>query len=207
VESHPTKWLVVFDMDGTLLPGTTSAREISRIAGALAEISELEQRYSLNEVDSMAFSVEALRLWGSEGEGVFRRAWDAAPKLRNIDQTLDTLHRNGAVTCLITMAHRAFAECFSSFQHIYSSDYGQRIINPEDKPRIASMLASEFNVPPERIAAFGDSHSDIPLFRTVTHSVAINGSDDVVSLARHCYIGTDCSEAAALVFPDWFGRC
>jgi phosphoserine phosphatase len=45
--------LHVFDMDGTLLKGTTASLQIARHLGCTRELAELEARFAAGEVDRL----------------------------------------------------------------------------------------------------------------------------------------------------------
>lgn len=196
--------LVVFDMDGTLLPGTTAAQEISREAGVLQDIQDLEEQYYQDKLNSFEFSKRALSLWNAAGPSVFQTAWQGSPKLKNIRSTIATLKKKGVTTMLVTMAPLEFARNFDAIDHIYGSRYGEEIINPEDKPQIVMALAKAQGIPLEKVIAFGDSHSDIPLFRIVENTVAVNGTKEIQEIAKYSYDGPDLMAATKLVFPKWF---
>jgi len=121
--------LFAFDMDGTLIPGTTAAQEISRAAGCLDQIRTLEQRYGRQEIDSLEFSRRALELWASAGDDLFARAWRAAPKLSGITEVLAAIRSEGHISCLLTMAPGAFAAEFTGFDHVHGSEHGRTILS------------------------------------------------------------------------------
>lgn len=199
----PSK-LAIFDMDGTLIPGTTAAQEIAKTSDTLKEIQALESSYSRGEIDSMQFSHRANEYWHQSGPQLYQQAWEASPKLENISSTLASLRSNGFITCLITMAPIEFARCFQEFDYVYGSNYGKRIINPEDKPNIALNLQRKYQIDLENTFAFGDSHSDIPLFSILTNTLAVNGSPELQELAKAAYVGNDLREATELLIPECF---
>lgn len=198
----PAPALAVFDLDGTLLPDTTSCREISRAAGRQTVIEDLEAAYDRGEIDSRAFAVTALQCWSDAGPGVYRRAFDTARFIGGIQECLTWLARQRTRTVLVTMAHREFAECFEGFDRVYASSYPDSILNPEDKPRIVKQLMSDMSITPDDVIAFGDSTSDLPLFRTLWHTVAVNASPALTGIAAHHYLGDDLREALRLVCPS-----
>ncbi len=55
--------LHVFDMDGTLLRGTTAAIEISRRVGRLEPLGELERGFAAEEISAADFALETHALW------------------------------------------------------------------------------------------------------------------------------------------------
>lgn len=194
--------LAVFDLDGTLLPDTTSCREIARVVGRHGDIHDLEAAYGRGEIDSRAFAVSALECWSAAGDGVYRRAFDAARFIDGIQDCLTWLRARGTTTVLVTMSHREFAECFEGFDRVFASDYPEDILNPEDKPRIVEQLRSELGIEPDDVIAFGDSTSDLPLFRTLRNTVAVNASPSLAELATHHYDGDDLRKALQLVCED-----
>jgi phosphoserine phosphatase len=64
--------LHVFDMDGTLLRGTTAAIEISRRVGRLQPLAELERRFAGEEISAPDFAVETHRRQARSGRGSVR---------------------------------------------------------------------------------------------------------------------------------------
>jgi phosphoserine phosphatase len=48
--------LVIFDMDGTLLPGSTACKEIAKHANTLHELLELEERFAAGGMDTADFA-------------------------------------------------------------------------------------------------------------------------------------------------------
>ena len=55
--------LHIFDMDGTLLTGTTANLEIARHLGTLPELHDLEARFAAGTLDTRGLSAEIHRLW------------------------------------------------------------------------------------------------------------------------------------------------
>lgn len=191
--------LAVFDMDGTLLPGTTACQQIARAAGDPELIDRLERDYRAGLIDSTRFAVLALESWARAGGDLYRRAFDACPKIGGVTETLAALRARSVTTCLITMAPREFAECFTGFDHVFASTYPTDILNPEDKPVVVRDLQHRLGLDAARTIAFGDSDSDVPLFETLTRTVAVNATSNLVSLAAHRYDGDDLRAALGLV--------
>jgi phosphoserine phosphatase len=191
--------LAVFDMDGTLLPGTTACQQIALAAGTPEVVASLELDYRRGVIDSTTFAERALESWAVSPTGLFRRAFDACPKIGGLDRTLATLRDRGFATCLVTMAPREFAECFDGFEHVYASTYPTYILDPGDKPVVVRELQARLAVDDGRTIAFGDSDSDIPLFSVLSRTVAVNPTPDLAALAAHTYTGDDLYEALRLL--------
>ena len=56
--------LFVFDMDGTLLPGSSASLEIARALGALDDLHALEARFSVGGLDTRGFAAAVHDLFG-----------------------------------------------------------------------------------------------------------------------------------------------
>lgn len=138
--------LAVFDMDGTLLPGTTACQQIALAAEAPTVIEQLEHDYRNGLINSTVFAERALESWAHKGDDLYQRAYLAAPKIAGVDRTLRWLRSHGIVTCLVTIAPRQFAECFSDFGHVYASTYPTDILNPEDKPHVVRELQQKLGI-------------------------------------------------------------
>jgi hypothetical protein len=59
----PVTTLHIFDMDGTLLRGTTANLEIARHLGSTEQLVELEARFAAEEIDTRGFSAAIHKLW------------------------------------------------------------------------------------------------------------------------------------------------
>jgi phosphoserine phosphatase len=55
--------LHIFDMDGTLLRGTTASLEIARRLGCLPDLLRLEADLAAGTVDTRGFAADICRLW------------------------------------------------------------------------------------------------------------------------------------------------
>ncbi|MDO0929514.1 haloacid dehalogenase-like hydrolase [Streptomyces sp. TG1A-8] len=192
--------LAVFDMDGTLLPGTTACRQIALVAEDPLVVERLEGDYRDGLIDSTEFARRALASWAHAGPGLYRRAFDACPKIGGVERTLAWLRARSVVTCLITMAPRPFAECFTGFDHVFASSYPDDILNPEDKPEVVRRLQRRLGIDGMRTIAFGDSDSDIPLFRALTRTVAVNATPNLAAMAARRYDGDDLWEALRTLY-------
>jgi phosphoserine phosphatase len=196
--------LAVFDMDGTLLPGTTACQQIALAAGDPETVACLEFEYKRGLIDSTTFAKRAIESWAVASGNVYRRAFDACPKIGGIDRTLRSLRARSFTTCLITMGPKEFAECFEAFDHVYGSKFPAHIIDPAEKPIIVRKLQRELGVDDARTIAFGDSDSDIPLFSALRRTVAINATPNLAAIAAHAYNGGDLWEALRMVAAEHF---
>lgn len=188
------KGLVVFDMDGTLIPGQTASQNIGNETNTLSKVHRLEAAYRQGICTPAQFATELHETW-SEYPGCYRKAFENSVLLKGITPAVETLHSLGYATCLITMSPLAYAINFAEFEFVFGSQPPHSIISPDDKPLIAKQLANSMNISNKSLIAVGDSSSDIPLFKMASYSLAVNGDSDIEALASHSYRG-GCLEQA-----------
>ncbi len=194
-----TAGLAVFDLDGTLLPGTTACRQIALAAGDPETVASLELEYKRGLIDSTTFARRALRSWAAAPGDLYRRAFESSPKIGGLEPALSSLRAASITTCLLTMGPIEFAECFAGFDHVFASRFPERIVNPADKPVIVRELQRSLGVDDARTIAFGDSDSDLPLFSVLHRTVAVNATPNLAAIAAHAYDGDDLTEALRIV--------
>jgi phosphoserine phosphatase len=198
--------LFVFDMDGTLLTGTTACIEIAKVSGTLDELHILEQKFAAGEIDAFCFAQNIGALWGMVDEQVVRTAFEATPKLANIKAVTALIRRGGGKSCLITMSPDFYANLFYEygFDFIGASQFPrspgeevkrENILSPEDKATIVGRWCDRLGFELNQCVAFGDSMSDYLLFKELEHTVSINGDSTLKDLARYHYEGSDLHDA------------
>jgi phosphoserine phosphatase len=141
-------------------------------------------------------------MWGVVPVEVAQQAFATAPLLANIRDVLTDIHRRDERACVITMSPDYFAEQFLDFgfDAVYASRFPRTasaaldesaILNPEDKPRLAAGFCAEHDLQMRDAVAYGDSMSDVFLFRAVGLRVSINGDHHIADLADIAVEGTD----------------
>lgn len=202
--------LFVFDMDGTLLIRTTACIEIAKVSGTLGQLHILEQQFSSGEIDAFCFAQNIGAMWGLVDEHVIRTAFEATPKLANIEAVTGLIRRGGGKSCLVTMSPDFYANLFYDygFDFIGASQFPrgsgedvkrENILNPKDKARIVEKWCHQLGFELNQCVAFGDSMSDYLLFQELEHTVSINGDRKLKDLARYRYEGTDLHAAFVTV--------
>ena len=199
--------LFIFDMDGTLLPGSTGLLELARLFNTETELYEMERLYSTRQLTTQEFTKAVGKLWGKVALEESRRAFDAARKIDGIVECLAAIKAKGHVSCLITMSQDIFARHFkaSGFDYVVSTTYPPNtdgsvtILEPDDKCRIAQEICASHQLNYLRSVAFGDSLSDEPLFADLTETVAVNATPELRSLSKYIYTGTSILDAYHLL--------
>lgn len=221
--------LHLFDLDGTLIRGSSAAVEISRQLGLDEEIRDLELAFAGGGMTPPDFAARACEMWSELTEDHIDAAFLGAPWLSGIREVWDEIRARGERSAVISLSPDFFV---SRLLHEdgHGADagavggeaaavrgvdvtYGSRwpsvpfrelpdpagILSAEAKVRIADELCARFGVSRSECVAYGDSMSDAALFAAVPLSVAVNADGHVRHLATAEYEGEDLREAYGLV--------
>ncbi|CAM5731512.1 hypothetical protein SALBM311S_07455 [Streptomyces alboniger] len=201
--------LHLFDLDGTLLHGTTAPVEISRQLGLEAETVALDQAIGAGLIGPPEYAAEVYALWAELTEAHVVAAFDGAP-LARIREVWAEIERP-ATTSVVSLspsffverlidwgAHAAHGSLFPAVPFTEPVDPAGAL-SAAAKVRIADRLCEEFAVTRADCVAYGDSLSDMDLFDVVPVSVAVNADRHLSGHSTHSYMGRDLSEAYKLV--------
>ncbi|HLY57541.1 MAG TPA: haloacid dehalogenase-like hydrolase [Stellaceae bacterium] len=198
--------LHIFDMDGTLLHGS-ACLHISEYAGKLAEVNVIEEGWSRGEVGHVEFFQLCLPLWGELSEADIDEIFARTPWKQNVPQVFEDITRRGEYSAVVTLSPLFFVTRLLHWGAMTAHGaevFGGRapdpelVLTPHSKVGIAASLMERYRIGPEDCIAYGDSSSDIPLFRTLPNTVAVNGSAALREIAAATYDGDDIWEAYAV---------
>ena len=192
----------VFDMDGTLLHGTTAPVLLAAALGEPEALAALETRFSSGAATTVQFARALHDMWGVVAPEVAQQAFAAAPVVANVREVLADIRRRDERSCLITMSPDYFAEQFLDFgfDAVYASRFPRSattpldesaILSPEDKPRLAARFCAEHGLTLDDAIAYGDSMSDVFLFEQVGVRVSVNGDHHLAERSDIAVEGTD----------------
>jgi phosphoserine phosphatase len=202
--------LHVFDMDGTLLEGTTASLQIARHLGATEELVELEARFAAGDIDTRGFAAAVHGLWGDLTPSAVADVFAASPWLTGIREVCADIRERGERSVVITMSPDFFARHLVDlgFDDVMASRFPAlpflepldpaNILTPRDKVRLVENMCEQYGISRSQCVAYGDSMSDAPLFRHLTKTVAVNADHHLTELATLSYRGNDLAEAYAL---------
>lgn len=202
--------LHVFDMDGTLLTGTTAGLQIARHLGSTQELAELEARFAAGEIDTRGFAAIVHELWRGLTPSAVAEVFAASPWLNGISQVCAHIRERGERSAVITLSPDFFARNLLElgFDEVVASRFPAlpliepldpaNILTPGDKVRIVAEMCQRHGLSRSQCVAYGDSMSDAPLFRWLTKTVAVNPDHHLADLAAVSYCGNDLAEAYAL---------
>lgn len=192
----------VFDMDGTLLHRTSAPLLLARALGSGDGLARLEERFATGAMTAVEFARELHAMWGVVAPEVSSRVFSEAPVLENLSRVLADVHTRGERACLITMSPDYFAERFLDFgfDAVFASRFPRDagipldeagILEPRDKPRLAAAFCNTHGLQLHDAVAYGDSMSDVFLFREVGVRIAVNADHHLADLADVTIHGTD----------------
>lgn len=201
----------LFDLDGTLLHGTSAPVEISRQLGLEAETVALDRAISDGRIGPPEYAVQVHGLWAELTEAHVTAAFEGAPWLDRIREVWAEIGQRGDYCAVVSLspsffverligwgAHAAHGSRFPAVPFTEPVDPAG-VLSAAAKVRIADRLCAEFGVTRADCIAYGDSLSDMDLFAAVPISVAVNADRRLSGLATHSYMGRDLWEAYELV--------
>jgi phosphoserine phosphatase len=203
--------LHLFDLDGTLLHGSSAPVEISRQLGLEAETVALDEAIGAGLIGPPEYATQVHALWTDLTEAHVAAAFAGAPWLSGIEDVWAEIRGSGDYCAVVSLSPSFFVERLTGWGA--HAAYGSRfpavpftepvdpagILSAAAKIRIADRLCAEFGVERADCVAYGDSMSDRELFGVVPVSVAVNADQHLAGLATHSYVGQDLRDAYELV--------
>ncbi|PKZ64135.1 haloacid dehalogenase [Gordonia terrae] len=196
--------LHVFDMDGTLLRGA-AVEEISRYLGYFNEASALEQAWRRGEIyDEPLFWDQVFELWSNASESDLDEAFNSAPWMERLADVFADIARRGEHSVVISQSPhfivRRLEKWGAERTFATTAERGvpcqiDQLLQPADKVEITTRLVNEYGIQVADCVAYGDSTSDVDLFRALSATVAVNAHQVALDLATETYVGTDMWEA------------
>lgn len=198
LSDDPTWRLLVSDMDGTLVSGTTALAHLSTRLGHEPIIEGLEEqlargRISDREVaETYALSYRGVALADAAGEmtripciaditaGVTRL------QHRSVDAVIATVSWSFAAAALADLWGFSTSCGVDLELDVASGRFTGRVarhFRPEDKAAFVQQHCQRSGIGMHQVVAIGDSRSDLPLFQTVGFSVALNATPEARSAA------------------------
>ncbi|MEU2134827.1 haloacid dehalogenase-like hydrolase [Streptomyces sp. NPDC018352] len=192
---HP---VVAFDLDGTLLRGTTTSLVLAEAMGHRPAVEELERLYSTYEIDNHEFATREAALFTGATPAQIRGHLRDAPWIGGVKETLTALTDGGCTLLLATLAWQFAAEELE-YRPWFAAVSGAGMavtdgtlsgqvaqhIDEHGKLDFVQQWCQSQGVALHEIAVIGDSRSDVPLFRAAGKSIALNATDDARAVADH----------------------
>jgi len=190
--------VVVFDLDGTLMPRESSSAVLADAIGRGEACRALERRYHARDVtnreitDRQAAWFEGVTLTDVD------RALRPGPWIDGLGDTLATLARAGCRLLLATLAWRFVADVLARrypFDAVCGAEMAiedatltgtvTRYFDEQDKLCFVARWCADNGYSPQDVVAIGDSRSDLPLFAHAAVSIALNATAEARAAAHH----------------------
>ncbi|WP_406277733.1 HAD family hydrolase [Embleya sp. NBC_00896] len=209
---------VFFDVDGTLVPGTSSSAFLAGRLGHLRPLAAAEEGYAGGRLTNQEVSEIDARGWAGASAAEVRGWLAELPLVVGIDETIRWCRAQGLAPFLATLAwdpvggyltDRFDFEGFCGARlAVESGRYTGTVSRDFDefgKRDYAAHQARRLGLARHRCAAVGDSRSDLPLFTDVGLSVAFNG-DAAARRAAHAVVDAPDLRAIVPTLAAWAER-
>jgi phosphoserine phosphatase len=196
--------LVCFDVDGTLVPGTSSSVWVATRLGGGDALVAAEVAYAEGRITNEEVATVDARGWAGRAEAEIRAHLETLPLVDGIAETVVWCRDHGLRPILTTLAWApvglllaerfGFAAFCGTVPEVEGGRYTGRVgrhLDEYGKRDFALAQARRHGVAPARCAAVGDSRSDLPLFAAVGMSVAFNADAAARAAATHVVDGGD----------------
>jgi phosphoserine phosphatase len=190
--------LVVADMDGTLVTGTTACVHLDDWIGHGPVIEDLERRFASGEITNTEVAESYAPFYRDIALADATAVMAQIPSLDDIALGVSLLSRRGIEAVIATASWSFTAKALADlwgFTRVRGADLEvddatgrftgrvSRHCEPEDKVTFVAEQCQRLGVGLDQVVAIGDGRSDLPLFHAVGFSVAINASSEVQAAA------------------------
>lgn len=181
--------LVSFDLDGTLVKGTTFGF-LSRNLGFYRPIKELEDRFLAGEISFETCITRQFQLMKGLQLNEAYRIMDGLPKIAGIPEAVQKLKSAGLELIILTDNPDALALYFTRYGFDGAIGSKAKVIdgrltgeleplNDKSTGLAEYLQGREFGF--EECIHIGDWTNDIPVFRKVGYAIALNAKDRKVN--------------------------
>lgn len=198
------KTVAFFDVDGTLVPGLSSAVHLAGYLGHAEAVFEAEAAWDAGLVEARYVEELDARGWAGTSQTQIREWLGELPLVDGIAEVVDWCVEHDVVPALATLAWHpvgvylcemfGFVEACGPELEVRDGVYTGVALTSYDqyaKRDFALRFAKERGFSLDQCAAVGDSLSDLPLFEDVGLAVAFNATDRARALADVALTGRD----------------
>jgi phosphoserine phosphatase len=204
--------VVVFDLDGTLLRGTSVSLLLAQWLGQIEEIAELERAFHAHEISNSVVADTSAGWLAGQSTADAWRVLTEGTWIAGMTETFQALTAMGVSLLLGTITWSFAAEMLQERYGFAAVSGTQmeaidgvlsgtvaRYFDEHDKVRFVEDWCAQNGFSMSQVAAIGDSRSDVPLFRRAGTSIALNASPDAREAAAHTLDTDDLCDVLALL--------
>jgi phosphoserine phosphatase len=182
--------VVCFDLDGTLVHGTSTSQHLSDRLGHGSLIRELEKQYDRGSLSAQAFAEAEARFYSGLSLADVSELLIDVPLIGGLSETIEALREQGIAVILGTLAWSFAAQIIGDRFGLAAASGVVMGLDADGK--LSGRVDSHFDeldkvafvrtysdlrgVPMSQVVAVGDARSDVPLFGAVGYSVALNAT-------------------------------
>ncbi len=204
-----------FDVDGTLVPQTSSGQHLAELLGHADVVREAEAGYAAGALSNQEVSVLDARGWTGCTPAQVRGFLESLPLVEGITETVSWCREQDLAPVLTTLAWEpvgtylcerfGFTHASGPRLELVEGRYSGEVAEHFDetgKRDFALAVATELGIDLARCAAVGDSRSDLPLFPAVGLAIAFNATPAARS-AAHAEAAGDDLRAVVPLLSTW----
>jgi phosphoserine phosphatase len=192
MHSPKSSWrLACFDLDGTLVLGTSVCLHLAEKLGHLDCLKQLEAQYASGEISNALVADGIGPYYAGRSLAAIEVHLSTVPIIKGVPSVLATLADKGIESLICTVSWRFVAQILAkrfgfvdaSGCEMHMDENGlltgqvSKHFDEFDKLEFVKAHCAERQIPLSQVFAVGDSRSDIPLFGAVGFSVALNATD------------------------------
>ncbi|GAA2658403.1 HAD family hydrolase [Paractinoplanes durhamensis] len=195
---------VFFDVDGTLVPRTSSSAHLAALLGHGDLNREIEDAYGAGTLSGNDAATMDARGWARRTPAEAYGFLESLPLLDGIAETVRWCRSRDLVPVLATLAwdvvgtelcrRFAFDRASGPRLEVIDGRYTGAVAEHFDelsKRDFALAAAAELGLDPAHCAAVGDGRSDVPLFGAVGYAIALNATPAARAAAHTTVDATD----------------
>ena len=190
--------LVVSDLDGTLVTGTTALNHLGAWIGHEAIVEGLEDKFTRGEVSDREIAEGYAPFYGGVALADAVEVMSRVPSIDDIGLGVAMLRQRSVEAFIATVSWSFAAQALADlwgFTQVCGADLEldgasglfpgrvARHFEPEDKVAYVAEHCRRAGIGMDQVVAIGDGRSDLPLFRAVGFSVALNASSEARAAA------------------------
>lgn len=190
--------LACFDLDGTLILGTTSSQFLAKKLGFFEETVKYEEEYRLGRINNIQVADWTAYQFKGMSLDIIKEITSDIPRIANIRPTIATLKRRSIIVVLASITWSFFVEMFAkeygfdsycgtemkAHDNVLTGEIGLYCTEREKLQFFLSICRSR-DIPLTDTVAIGDSKSDHPIFRKAGKSIALNADTTTKRLATY----------------------
>jgi phosphoserine phosphatase len=195
-QAAPRHRVVVFDLDGTLMPHQTTSGVLADAIGRGDAYRALELRHDAGDVSNDEVTDVQAAWFAGLPLAEAHRVLERGPWIEGLGETLGALAEAGCRLLLATLAWRFVAETLAGrypFDAVSGAEMAivdgtltgtvNRYFDEHDKLSFVARWCSANGYGMQDVVAIGDARSDLPLFRSAAASIALNATPEARAAA------------------------